>query len=78
MVEGSGDPGIEAACFLVREQRWLEKAAVSADVSQAGKELRVGAAPGGQFEKTLQSLQAAALIDLKVGIEVVSERKVRS
>src|SRR5262249_7323612 len=77
VVEGGGDARVEAACFVLSEQGRLQKAAVAGDVAQAGEQFRVGAASGGQVEETLQGFEAAALIDLQVGIEVMSERKIR-
>src|SRR5262249_49983142 len=78
VVEGGRDARIEAARFMLSEKRRLQEAAVAGDVAQAGEQFRVGAAPGGQVEETLQSFEAAALIDLQVGIEIMSERKIRS
>jgi hypothetical protein len=47
MIEGRGNTRIEAARLMVREQSGLKQAAVTAYVSQTGKELGIGVAAGG-------------------------------
>src|ERR1043166_10292181 len=76
VIESCGDAGIEASRFMVGEQSGLQQAAVAEDVAEPGEEFGIGMAPGGQVEETLQGLETAALIDLKVSVEIVRERNV--
>src|SRR5262245_29196333 len=69
---------VEAARFLVCKERGLEKAAVTADMTKSGEELRIAMAAGGQGEQSLKSMQAAPLVHLKVRVEMVGQREIRT